>query len=88
MSAKPIVVVTSSSSPSGRDARVCVVCGEPIRWGRRDRLTCSSACRQRRSRAKRGVGHGWGGATDRQARRQRARGKEAVTGQRLARSAR
>ena len=60
--------------------RVCVVCGDPIRWGRRDRLTCSSACRQRRSRAGRGVVHGWGGPIDRQMRRARARVKEAVTG--------
>ncbi|MGC8635254.1 MAG: hypothetical protein ACP5VP_11470 [Candidatus Limnocylindrales bacterium] len=66
---------------SGTDVRACLVCGEPIYWGRRDRLTCSSACRQRRSRAGRGVGHGWGGVTDRQARRARARAKEAVTGQ-------
>jgi len=34
---------------SAAAARVCVVCGEPIRWGRRDRVTCSPACRQRRS---------------------------------------
>ncbi len=67
---------------SGPDVRGCVVCGEPIRWGRRDRVTCSSACRQRRSRAGRGLVHGWGGPTDRQMRRRRAAAKEAVTGQR------
>ncbi len=72
---------------SGPEVRACVVCGEPIRWGRRDRLTCSSACRQRRSRAGRGVEHGWGGPADRQARRTRARAKEAVTGHRRARGA-
>ena len=67
------------------DARVCVVCGEPTRWGRRDRVTCSSACRQRRSRQQRGVRHGWGGAADRQARRRRAQAREAVTGPRASR---
>jgi hypothetical protein len=40
---------------SAAAARVCVVCGEPIRWGRRDRVTCSPACRQRRSRRQRGL---------------------------------
>lgn len=69
------------------DARTCAICLEPICWGRRDRVTCSSACRQRRSRAARGGVHGWGGAADRRTRRRRARAKEAVTGPRAPRGA-
>jgi len=37
--------------------RACLDCGEPLR-GRRDRLTCSSACRQRRVRRQRGQAPG------------------------------
>ena len=77
------VVTLDAASPSPP----CIVCSEPILWGRRDRLTCSSACRQRRSRVQRGVRHGWGGPTDRRVRRQRARAKEAVIGHRRPRGA-
>lgn len=72
---------------SGDEFRACVVCGEPIRWGRRDRVTCSSACRQRRSRRARGVVHAWGGVRERLARRRPARVTEGVTGQRRTRGA-
>ena len=61
--------------------RSCIECGEPIRFGRADRLTCSTACRSRRSRRRRGVSHGWGGATDRAARRSGAAAVVAVAGQ-------
>ena len=65
---------------STKSERTCIECGEPIRFGRADRLTCSTACRSRRSRRRRGVSHGWGGATDRAVRRSRSRGNVAVAG--------
>lgn len=83
MSRVPNIIVVAMLDAAG--ARACAICGEPICWGRQDRVTCSSACRQRRSRAGRGVVHGWGGPTDRRTRRQRAQGILAVTGHRRAR---
>lgn len=61
------------------ERRRCVVCGDPF-YGKVTRLTCSTACRQARSRRRRGQRHGWGGAVDRKLRRAASRAVGAVTG--------
>lgn len=48
---------------------------------RSDAAYCSPRCRQAASRARRGLRHGWGDATDRAGRRARSRASAAVTGQ-------
>ncbi len=48
---------------------------------RSDATYCSPRCRQAASRARRGLRSGWGDASDRAARRARARSGVAVTGQ-------
>ncbi len=70
----------------------CPVDGTPIaHWeihgpdavvvSRSDATYCSPRCRQAASRARRGLRDGWGRASDRAARRARARAAAAVTGQ-------
>ena len=57
--------------PAGPDA---------VRVGRSDAAYCSPRCRQAASRARRGLRHGWGDASDRRHRRVTRRTGAAVTG--------
>lgn len=65
-------------------ARACSWCGARLdlqNHRRRDVRYCNDACRQAASRARRGIPHGWGDATDRKARRAAAASVVPVTGQ-------
>ena len=55
--------------------------GDAVVVSRVDARYCSPRCRQAASRHRRGVSHGWGGASDRRQRRARAAIAAAVTGQ-------
>lgn len=55
--------------------------GDAALVSRSDATYCSPRCRQAASRARRGLRHGWGGASDRRMRRSRAAIAVAVTGQ-------
>jgi hypothetical protein len=68
----------ASERPRQRRCEWCKELMPP--YARVDARYGSDACRQAASRARRGLKHGWGGTTDREARRAATTGVVAVTG--------